>query len=111
LRRDDAVLSELGLPTVAIESSAPAENVVLINYRTRDEERLLIVNIGDQAELHMNDPLLASASGGPWAVQWCSERVEYGGLGVVGSFADGRWVLQAHCAWLLESRRQEAAAR
>jgi len=100
-RRSDSVLSQVGTAFVKIASSAPAESVVLVRYSSEAGERLVLVNVERESLLRMNDPLLAPPRGHRWDVAWCSERGEYGGAEVRALVEDGRWRLQAHCAWLL----------
>jgi len=104
LRRSDAVLSGLGTSATKIASSAPTPDVVLIRYTTGAEERLLVVNLGRQTKLRMNDPLLAPASRQlRWTMVWCSERAAYGGAGVAAVAQEGAWTLQANCACLFRA--------
>jgi maltooligosyltrehalose trehalohydrolase len=107
LRRTDAVLSMLGTSSVEVAASAPTPEVVLMRYTGADEERLVIVNLGRQTRLRMNDPLLAPARGRQWVMSWCSERAAYGGRGVSDVAADGRWTLQANCVWVFHQERAE----
>ena len=100
-RRSDPVLSEVGTASIRIASSAPAESVVVVRYSGDAGERIVLVNLDREVLLRMNDPLLAPPRGYRWNVEWCSERAEYGGTGVRNLTEDGRWLLQAHCAWLL----------
>jgi maltooligosyltrehalose trehalohydrolase len=104
LRRTDVVLSGLGTPATEVATSAPTPNVVLLRYSAREEERLILVNIGSRTTLRMNDPLLAPASHRLyWALTWCSERAVYGGAGVPALPAEGPWTLQPDCAWLFRA--------
>jgi maltooligosyltrehalose trehalohydrolase len=103
LRRTDEVLTKLGTVDVTADSSALTADVVLLRYTAGDAARLVIVNLGALIHLAMNDPLLAPPRRAHWELAWCSEQPAYGGNGVAGSFAEGSWVLQARCAWLLRS--------
>ena len=103
LRRDDSVLSALGTSDTAIAASAPTPAVAVLRYERQREERLILVNLGSQTRLEMNDPLLAAPSGQRWEMTWCSEHAGYGGRGIVESFGDGQWTLQPHCTWLLRN--------
>jgi maltooligosyltrehalose trehalohydrolase len=104
LRRSDPVLQHVGTPDVQTASAALDRSVVLVRYRTGADERMVLVNLGPKTRLRMNDPLLAPSFGRPWVVRWCSEHADYGGRGMAELRADGRWALQAHCAWLLQPR-------
>lgn len=103
LRRNDPVLAALGTTAVTIASAAPTSSVLILRYRSGDEERLILINLGALTVLLMNDPLLAAPAGRWWSLAWCSDFVPYGGHGVAESFGDGPWKLQPHCAWLLRS--------
>ena len=106
LRRNDPVLQEVGSPSVRIESSAPTAGILLVRDTSRrpsaasglpassaDEERLLVVNLGDDHTSPMNDPLMAPPRGGPWRLVWSSERPQYGGGGTVPFVEAGRWLI------------------
>ena len=85
LRRNDAVLQEVGSPSVRIESSAPTR-VLLIRYTRRTLcwssitcvfggwDRLLVVNLADDHHSPMNEPLMAPPRCGPWTLLWSSEH-------------------------------------
>ena len=100
LRQSDPVLSALGTPDVAVESSAPTSDIVVIRYAAGDRTLLLLVNLGPQTQFAMNDPLVAPEAGRRWECVFCSEQPKYGGGGVDESFDEGCWRLQAQCAWL-----------
>ena len=101
LRHGDPVLSALGTSNATVETSAPTSELVLLRYTTGDRTRLLLVNLGISTRFEMNDPLVALGAKQRWELVLCSEHPKYGGSGVVESFGDGCWELQAHCAWLL----------
>jgi maltooligosyltrehalose trehalohydrolase len=111
LRRNDPVLACLGTSDVGIESSASTATLLVLRYAAAVGERLLLFNFGRREELQMNDPLLAPPHGRRWHVVWSSERMKYGGRGIEESFGPGPWVVDAHCAWLLEAHDQDAASR
>src|SRR5206468_2369592 len=101
LRREDAVLARVGTPAVEIQTSAPTPALLIVRYRSNDDERLLLLNLGERVSCRMNDPLLAAPAGMRWSPVWCSAHIDYGGRGIVETFGDGCWDLQTHCAWLL----------
>jgi maltooligosyltrehalose trehalohydrolase len=103
LRHSDPVLSALGTLDVAVESSAPTSEIVLLRYTAGDRTSLLLVNLGPLSEFAMNDPLVAPEAGRRWQRVFCSEQPKYGGSGVDESFGEGCWRLQAQCAWLFHS--------
>ena len=57
-----------------------------------DDHRLLIVNLGADADLPVvPEPLLAPPAGCDWRVAWCSEAVRYGGTGRAQTVPAGGW--------------------
>jgi maltooligosyltrehalose trehalohydrolase len=111
LRRSDPVFARLGTSDVQVESSAPTATLLVLRYEAAAGERLLLFNFGGREEVQMNDPLFAPPRGSGWDVMWSSERVKYGGRGIEESFGPGQWILQAHCAWLLEAHSIDAVSR
>lgn len=101
LRREDAVLRDVGTDAVHIESSAPAEEVLLVRYVSQHGHRLLVVNIGDDHESPMNDPLLAPVPGTCWETRWSSDRPQYGGAGSTPFTNAGHWLMRGGSATLL----------
>jgi maltooligosyltrehalose trehalohydrolase len=101
LRHGDPVLSALGTPEVAVETSAPTPEIVLLRYTAGGRTLLLLVNLGPRTQFAMNDPIVALSASRRWQLVLSSEHPKYGGSGVVDSFGDGCWDLQAHCAGLL----------
>ena len=104
LRHSDPVLSALGTLDIAVESSAPTSEIVLLRYTAGDRTWLLIVNLGPLTQFAMNDPLVAPEADRRWERVFCSEQLKYGGCGVDESLGEG-WRLQAHCASLFRSVR------
>jgi maltooligosyltrehalose trehalohydrolase len=79
---DGAVLAPeafvLRLSAEAAEAVDAAGNAVLPS----DDERLLLVNLGDDLQLSpLPEPLLAPPEGCEWEVLWSSESPKYGGNG------------------------------
>ena len=104
LRTSDPVLSGLGTSATQVAASALTPHIVLLRYSCDDDERLMLVNIGERTTLLMNDPLLAPSGRRPqWNLMWCSEGAHYGGAGVAAIERDGRWTMQANCAWLFSA--------
>jgi maltooligosyltrehalose trehalohydrolase len=100
LRRHDPVLADVGTASVAVDGSAPAGAIVLVRYTAGHDVRLLVINLGPLTECAMNDPLLAPPPGARWEMVFASEQSQYGGHGVHAIPDEGRWRLQARCAWL-----------
>ena len=105
LRRDDAVLRDVGTPGVAIESSALTPSIVVLRYLADVQHRLLVVNVADDCRCPMNDPLLAPLAGTRWTQLWSSEQVRYGGPGVTSVPDADSWIIPAGTALLLASSR------
>jgi maltooligosyltrehalose trehalohydrolase len=103
LRRDDAVLRELGTAGVRVESSAPNPTLLLIRYFADAGQRLLVVNFADEQRLAMNDPLLAAAPSSEWQQTWTSEQPQYGGHDPRSILDASPWVVPANSAILLSS--------
>jgi maltooligosyltrehalose trehalohydrolase len=103
LRRQDAVLSQLGLPAVQIESSAPTGSLVLLRYMSGREHRLLVVNFADEYHCPMNDPLFAPVPHTRWTQLWTSEQLQYGGVATLPIPDTNPWVFPAASAVLFAS--------
>jgi maltooligosyltrehalose trehalohydrolase len=101
MRREDPVISRLGTEDVRIETSAPAEGIVLVRYLGARAHRLLIVNLADDAVLAMNDPLLAPLPGAAWTHLWSSEQPEYDGDGVIRFLDAHPWRISGRSASLI----------
>ena len=69
------------------------------------EERLLVVNLAEEAAPDGVEPLLAPPEGGRWELAWSSEDPLYGGAGARSPVDErGAWRLPAGCASVLRSR-------
>jgi maltooligosyltrehalose trehalohydrolase len=111
LRRDDPVLARLGTTDVRVESSAPTDDILLQRYIAADNDRLLVVNLGDDHVCSMNDPLYASRPGMGWTRVWSSEHPDYGGGGMAPFEEGAQWLLTGGSAMLLASELRSASAR
>lgn len=101
LRREEPFRSQGngGLAGAVLGSAA-----FVVRFRgARGDDRLLVVNLGEGADLApAPEPLLAAPGGGTWELQWSSERPAYGGTGALSPVdEEGRWSLPAACATLL----------
>ena len=101
LRRDDAILRDVGTERVQVESSAPTECVLLLRYIGEHEDRLLVVNFADEYPCAMNDPLYAPRPATAWKQIWTSEQLQYGGIAVTPIPDAQPWVMPATSATLL----------
>jgi maltooligosyltrehalose trehalohydrolase len=105
LRRDDAVLRDVGTARVRVESSASSDGIVLVRYITAADHRLLVINTAAEHRCPMNDPLFAPRAGTQWKQIWSSEQVRYGGGGAPCILDADPWLLSANSAVLLGSTR------
>ena len=102
LRRTDATLSRPrrgGFDGAVLSSEA----LCVRWFDDRQNDRLLIVNLGRQLRLeHLAEPLLAPVDERAWRVLWSSEAVEYGGHGTPDvEHDDGSFHIPAHAAVVL----------
>jgi maltooligosyltrehalose trehalohydrolase len=100
LRRDDAVLSAPDDGTV--DGAVLAPRAFLLRFSRGEDERLLVINLGDPLVLtRLPEPLLAPPEGREWRVRWSSEDPAYGGLGLP-EFAPTMegWTFPGGCAVL-----------
>lgn len=67
-----------------------------------DQDRLLIVNMGQDRELRPNpQPLLAPPRNYCWNLEWYSENPDYGGEGIPPVVVGQKWVLSGRTAYFL----------
>jgi maltooligosyltrehalose trehalohydrolase len=102
LRREEPVLSprdERWFDGATLSGSA-----FLLRYfgPSEREDRMLLVNLGTDALLHvLPEPLLAAPQGMRWAIRWSSENIVYGGAGTPILVMDENWKLEGEAAlWL-----------
>jgi maltooligosyltrehalose trehalohydrolase len=74
-----------------------------LRFFNDDGDRLMVVNLGAQAELTpAPEPLLAPPPGLRWSVEWSSEDPAYGGAGTAPPESPGgAWNLPAEIALVL----------
>jgi maltooligosyltrehalose trehalohydrolase len=85
LRREDAALGQ-GAARVAGSTLDDRTLVLRFIGRVAHEDRLLVVNLGPDCNLaSVPDPLVAPPELFEWAVLWCSEDRNYGGVGIAGN--------------------------
>jgi len=112
LRREDSRLS-LQIPG-GIDGSVLGSNCFALRFFSdRNDDRVLIVNLGCRMELQpCSDPLLAPPLYHKWELLWSSERPVYGGPGVVEFDADEEWLVPAGSAYVLRPvKRTEPRAK
>ncbi|WP_306916200.1 malto-oligosyltrehalose trehalohydrolase [Rhizobium mesoamericanum] len=87
-----------------LDGSVISDSAFLLRYRAPavDDERLLIVNIGNDLPIDsLADPLFAPPAQTEWQVIWSSEDPAYGGSGRRPYDFGKRWVLNADIALVL----------
>jgi maltooligosyltrehalose trehalohydrolase len=101
LRREDAVFRAPRAGSVDGAVLA-AEAFVLRFFGERDDDRLLVVNLGRDLVLGAAaEPLLAPPEDRRWRMVWSSEDPRYGGCGMPPLPADESWHLIGHTAMVL----------
>jgi maltooligosyltrehalose trehalohydrolase len=72
----------------------------------RYDERLLLINLGEELRLDIVDePLLAPPAGCRWALVWSSDSPEYGGPGISPVHSERTWSIPAMAATVLSAQR------
>ncbi|HVJ86538.1 MAG TPA: malto-oligosyltrehalose trehalohydrolase [Caulifigura sp.] len=99
LRRDDPVFSQ---HPVKVDGAVLTDESFLLRYFANDGmDRLLLVNLGTDAELSpVPEPLLAEPAGCDWELIWSSEDPSYGGLGTPTTLTENQCHLPAQSALL-----------
>jgi maltooligosyltrehalose trehalohydrolase len=69
---------------------------VLRYFSDQNDDRLLLVNIGERLVLHpASEPLLAPPLGYKWETLWTSDSQRYGGSGALARASQEQWVFPA----------------
>src|SRR5262249_40391685 len=81
------------------------EAFVLRFFSEKDNDRLLIINLGTAINLTtFCEPLLAPVEGSGWKIIWSSEDPRYGGSGTQ-PLVEGNWRICGHAALVLAPDR------
>jgi maltooligosyltrehalose trehalohydrolase len=81
---------------------------VLRYFSKEDDDRLLLVNLGERQVLHpASEPLLAPPSRYTWETFWTSESSRYGGTGAAPIASKEQWVLPAESTIALRLLRSK----
>jgi maltooligosyltrehalose trehalohydrolase len=81
---------------------------VLRYFSKEEDERLLLVNFGEQQVLHpASEPLLAPPSRCIWETIWTSESPSYGGGGATATANKEQWVLPTETTVVLRPTPEE----
>ncbi len=88
------------------------ESFLLRFFGERDDDRLLIVNLGYRCELHQAcEPLLAPPLDMEWEMIWSSDSPQYDGPGRVDIVPDDNWLLPAEAAVVFRARARTKPRR
>jgi maltooligosyltrehalose trehalohydrolase len=81
---------------------------VLRYFSGGNDDRLLVVNLGERHVLHpASEPLLAPLPGSRWETLWTSDLQRYGGTEGPASATPEQWILPAESAVALRPARKE----
>jgi maltooligosyltrehalose trehalohydrolase len=107
IRREDLVFRAQGAHGVDGAVLGP-DAFVLRLFGPAGEDRLLVVNLGDELSLApAPEPLLAPPEGRHWEISWSSEHPRYGGSGGAPLDGEERWRLAAHAACIARPVKEE----
>ncbi len=103
LRRED--------PVIAAQSRRQLDGAVLSDrafvlrwFDARHGDRLLVVNFGEEANIHpAPEPLLAPPRHHRWELAWSSDDPRYGGFGALSPHSDTGWHVSGESAALLKA--------
>jgi len=101
LRHNDPVLKR-GAECMLEGAVLADEALVLRFFGDREDDRLLIVNLG--LDLHLDpapEPLLAPFDGKSWSILWSSEDPRYGGHGTPSIVPETGWRIPGHATFVL----------
>jgi maltooligosyltrehalose trehalohydrolase len=109
LRRQDSRFREQ-IPGEIDGAILRQTSFVLRYFLSENDDRLLLVNFGEQKVLHpASEPLLAPPLGYKWETLWTSESPCYGGTGIPAIASDRQWILPAESTVALRPTRESAA--
>jgi maltooligosyltrehalose trehalohydrolase len=103
IRRDDLVIRRAARRPP--EGSVLSADAFALRYRGgADDDRLLLVNLGIDLDLHpIPEPLLAPPAGCDWVLEWSSESPRYGGNGTAPLHPHDHFHMPGQAAVLLRS--------
>jgi maltooligosyltrehalose trehalohydrolase len=103
LRRDDSRLQMQESDGIDGAVLGPT-SLVLRYFSQANDDRLLLVNLGQRQVLHpASEPLLAPPTGCTWETLWTSDSRRYGGAEALASTTPERWILPAESAVVLRA--------
>ena len=98
LRRDDPRFRQQESDGIDGAVLGPT-SFVLRYFSEANDDRLLLVNLGERQVLNpASEPLLAAPSGCRWEMLWTSYSQRYGGAGTVATASPEQWSLPAESA-------------
>jgi maltooligosyltrehalose trehalohydrolase len=106
LRREDARFREI--KPNGVDGAVLGQRAFVLRYfaATPTEERLLVVNFGEQERFSpAPEPLLAPPDGHEWHTLWTSEAARYGGIGMSPIVDDAGWEIFAEASVALRAVR------
>jgi maltooligosyltrehalose trehalohydrolase len=96
LRREDSRF-RLQIPRGVDGAVLGPKSFVLRFFSPDADDRLLLANFGEPADLHpASEPLLAPPPGCVWETLWTSDSPRYGGPGTIVNATPERWVLSGN---------------
>jgi maltooligosyltrehalose trehalohydrolase len=109
LRKDDSRFRQQTRDS--IDGAVLGTTSFALRYFSKEEDdRLLLVNFGEQQGLHpASEPLLAPPPGCRWETLWTSESLRYGGTGSAPLASQEQWVLPVESTVALRCARENAA--
>jgi maltooligosyltrehalose trehalohydrolase len=111
LRREDSRFREQIAGRVDGAVLGP-KSFVLRYFAAKNDDRLLLVNLGERQSLApMPEPLLAPPLGFEWKTLWSSDSKKYGGPGQVALPPQDPWTLPAESTIALRLVRESAPRR
>jgi maltooligosyltrehalose trehalohydrolase len=118
LRREDSRFRLQGSQGIDGAVLGPA-SFVLRYFSDENDDRLLLVNLGEREVLHpASEPLLAPSLGCRWQTLWTSDSPRYGGADGVATATSEQWILASESAVALrpvsghsEERRRRRGLR
>jgi maltooligosyltrehalose trehalohydrolase len=107
LRRTHAAFAQQD--ATRLDGAVLSERAFLLRFfEASGDDRLLLVNLGEDLELKAQpEPLLAPPAGATWEAAWSTEDPAYGGEGMRAWRWPGPLALQAQSALVLRPRRHE----
>ena len=100
VRREDATIALQG--SGALDGATLDERALVVRFfGPRNDDRLLVVNLGEELDLVARaEPLVAPPAGASWTLLWSSEATPYGGSGTP-VWTEVRWIVPREAALLL----------